>query len=155
VLLKMTVKQREAMLVGHQIHVGASKRRNDHRTLLDAGSGLAVEFDKLGKIQGGKPETCTIFPTSSNLEWVAQVSVSPSVDGSGDRRAPSFLVRSREPAAGHRFYLGTTLEVTPHPSRRWRIHRRACMRPKLRLAGPGAECSRQPVHGRPAHRDGT
>ncbi len=47
VLLDMAVKQRQARLVGDQIHGGASKCGNDHRILLDAGSRLAVEFDKL------------------------------------------------------------------------------------------------------------
>ena len=28
-----------------------------------------------------------------------------------------FLARSREPVAGHRHYLGTTAEATPHPAR--------------------------------------
>src|SRR5579872_732780 len=50
VLLDMAVKKREARLVGDQIHGGASKRGNDHRILLDAGSGLAVELDKLEQV---------------------------------------------------------------------------------------------------------
>jgi hypothetical protein len=50
VLLNMTVKQREARLVGHQIHRGASIGGNDHRILLNAGRGLAVELDKLEQV---------------------------------------------------------------------------------------------------------
>src|SRR5580704_8176032 len=50
VLLDMAVKQREARLVGDQIHGGASKRGNNHRILLDAGSRLAVELDKLEQV---------------------------------------------------------------------------------------------------------
>ena len=50
VLLDMAVKQREARLVGDQIHSGAPKRGNDYRILHDAGSGLAVEFDKLEQV---------------------------------------------------------------------------------------------------------
>src|SRR5271170_7942226 len=46
-MLDMAVKQREAWLVGDQIHGGATKCANNHRILHDAGSGFAVEFDKL------------------------------------------------------------------------------------------------------------
>jgi hypothetical protein len=49
-LLDMTVKEREARLVSHQIHGGASKGGNDHRILLNAGRGLAVELDKLEQV---------------------------------------------------------------------------------------------------------
>src|SRR5271170_6469725 len=49
-LLDMAVKQREARLVGDQIHGGTSKCGNDHRILLDAGSRLAVELDKLEQV---------------------------------------------------------------------------------------------------------
>src|ERR1700744_3698959 len=47
VLLDMAVKQRQARLVGDQIHCGASKCGNDHRVFLDAGSLLTVEFNEL------------------------------------------------------------------------------------------------------------
>src|ERR1700685_409835 len=50
VLLDMAVKQRKARLVGDQIDRGASKCGNDHRVLLDAGGGLAVELDKLKQV---------------------------------------------------------------------------------------------------------
>src|ERR1700722_8160419 len=64
VLLDMAVKQREARLVGDQIHRGASKCGNDHRILLDAGSWLAVELDKLEQVpvhvQGGRIVTAIV-----------------------------------------------------------------------------------------------
>src|ERR1700727_3516296 len=47
VMLDMAVKQREAWVVGDQIHGGAAKCGNNHRILHDAGGGFAVEFDKL------------------------------------------------------------------------------------------------------------
>ena len=50
VLLDMTVKQRGAGLVSHQTHRGASMAGNDHRVVLDAGGGLAVEIDKLERV---------------------------------------------------------------------------------------------------------
>jgi hypothetical protein len=50
VLLDMAVKQREARLVGDQIHGGASKCGHDHRIFPDAGSRLAVELDKLEQV---------------------------------------------------------------------------------------------------------
>src|ERR1700691_5796649 len=50
VLLDMAVKQRQARLVSDQIHCGASKCGNNHRILLDAGSGLAVELDELEQV---------------------------------------------------------------------------------------------------------
>src|ERR1700723_2114593 len=43
----MAVKQRKTWLVGDHIHGGATKCGNNHRILHDAGSGFAVEFDKL------------------------------------------------------------------------------------------------------------
>src|ERR1700733_3013313 len=50
VLLDMAVKQRQARLVGDHIHHSASECGNDHRILLDAGSGLAIELDKLEQV---------------------------------------------------------------------------------------------------------
>src|SRR6202034_3578070 len=50
VLLDMAVKQRQARLVGDQIHRGASKCGHDHGIFLDAGSRLAVELDKLEQV---------------------------------------------------------------------------------------------------------
>ena len=50
VLLDMAVKQRQARLVGDQVHRGASICRNDHRVFHDAGSRLAVEFDELEQV---------------------------------------------------------------------------------------------------------
>ena len=50
VLLDMAVKQREAWLVGHQVHHGPAKCGNDHRVLQDAGSGLAVELDEFEQV---------------------------------------------------------------------------------------------------------
>jgi hypothetical protein len=50
VLLDMAVKQREARLVGDQIHCDASERGNDHRIFHDAGSRLAVELDELEQV---------------------------------------------------------------------------------------------------------
>src|ERR1700728_4862628 len=43
----MAVKQRQAWLVGDQIHGGATKCGHYHRILHDAGSRFAVEFDQL------------------------------------------------------------------------------------------------------------
>ena len=50
VLLDMAMKQREARLIGDEIHRDASKCGNDHGILHDAGSWLAVEFDKLEQV---------------------------------------------------------------------------------------------------------
>src|SRR5215469_1059625 len=50
VLLDMAVKEREARLVGYQIHRGASPCGNDHRVLLDPGSRLAVELDEFEQV---------------------------------------------------------------------------------------------------------
>ena len=47
VLLDVTVKQREARLVGDEVHCDASKCGNDHRILHNAASRLAVELHKL------------------------------------------------------------------------------------------------------------
>src|ERR1700734_3426675 len=50
VLLDMAVKQRQARLIGDQIHRRAPKCRNDHRILPDTGGRLAVEFDELEQV---------------------------------------------------------------------------------------------------------
>src|ERR1700733_7713042 len=50
VLLHMAVKQRQSRLVSDQIHCSASKCGNNHRVLLNAGSGLAVELDELEQV---------------------------------------------------------------------------------------------------------
>src|ERR1700727_2306423 len=47
VMLDMAVKQREAWLVGDQVHGGATKCGNNHRILHDAGGVFPVEFDEL------------------------------------------------------------------------------------------------------------
>ena len=49
-LLDMAVKQREAGLAGDQIYRYASKCGNNYRILLNAGSRLAVDFDKLEQV---------------------------------------------------------------------------------------------------------
>src|SRR5271168_2243120 len=46
----MAVKQREARLVGHQIHRGPSKCGNDYCIFQDAGSRLAVELDEFEQV---------------------------------------------------------------------------------------------------------
>ena len=50
VLLDMAVEQREARLVGDQIHGGAPKCGNDHSIFLDTGGGLAVDLHKLEQV---------------------------------------------------------------------------------------------------------
>src|SRR5580698_3932409 len=50
VLLDMAVKQRQARLVGDQIHRGAPKCGNDHGVLPDASGRFAVEFDELEQV---------------------------------------------------------------------------------------------------------
>ena len=51
------------------------------------------------------------------------------------------LARSREPAAGHRLYLGITTEVPPHP------HDRQNVGPLLAPADESAECEPPPREG--------
>ena len=46
VLLDMAVEEREARLIGEQIHCGASECGNDHRIFLDPGRGFTVDFDE-------------------------------------------------------------------------------------------------------------
>src|ERR1700723_2022143 len=58
VLLDMAVKQREARLIGDEIHRDASKCGNDYGILHDSGSGFAVDLDEFEQVtvhvQGGR-----------------------------------------------------------------------------------------------------